>query len=95
MTESKTTSDPYGRDVHATEWAIILSDWQKSDAWVTAHLKGGATLGPGKVSRLPGAALDSVELRDPQRVASSGYRRETRWTFDLNDVAAITAEASR
>jgi hypothetical protein len=83
------------KTVDATEWAIILSDWKKSDAWVIVHLKGGVSLGPGKVSRLPGPGLDSAEVRDPNRVASSGYRRETRWTFDLNDVAAITAEASR
>ena len=87
--------DPHSRDVHATEWAITLSDWQKSDAWVTVHLKGGATLGPGKVSRLPGAALDSAELRDPRAETRSGYLREMRWTFDLTSVAAITAEASR
>lgn len=91
----QSTDDPYSRAVHTTEWVLILSDWKRSDAWVTVHLKGGATLGPGKVNRLPGPALDSAELRDPRAETASGYRREVRWTFDLNEVAAITAEASR
>lgn len=87
-------SDALDKHVHPTEWVIVLSDWKRSDAWVTVHLRGGGHLGPGKVSRLPGAALDSAELRDPSKVTHNG-RRETRWTFDLNDVAAITAEAPR
>ena len=86
--------DPYAHDVHATEWAIVLSDWKRSNAWVTIHLRGGVSLGPGKVNRIPGPGLDSAELHDPQRVTHNG-RRETKWTFDLNDVAAITAEAPR
>ena len=79
------------RAVHATEWVIILSDWKKSNANVTVHLRGGSTLGPGKVSRLPSVALDSAELRAEQSFVGP----EQRWTFDLSEVAAITAEASR
>lgn len=81
--------DYLDKNVHPTEWAIILSDWKKSDAWVTVHLKAGATLGPGKVTRLPSQALDSAEISTRSR-----HDPEKRWTFDLNDVAAITAEAS-
>lgn len=84
--------DPLDKHVHPTEWAVILGDWKRSDAWVTVHLRGGVTLGPGKVTRLPSAALDSVELTRPIRNVSE---REKRWTFDLNDLAAITVEASR
>lgn len=81
-------------EVNPTEWALILSDWRRADAWVTVHLRCGASLGAGKVTRLPGPGLDAAELRDPARVTASG-RRETKWTFDLNEVVAITAEAAR
>jgi hypothetical protein len=86
--------DPLAHVVHPTEWAVILCDWKRSDAWVTIHLRSGVSLGPGKVTRIPSQGLDSAELRDSQRVTVNG-RREARWTFDLNDVAAITAEESR
>lgn len=87
-----TETDAFSHGVHATEWALVLSDWKHCDAWVTVHLRGGVSLGPGQVTRLPGPGLDAAEIRDPQRVTVNG-RRETKWTFDLNDVAAITAEA--
>lgn len=80
--------------VHSTEWALILSDWARSNANVVVHLRGGVSLGPGKVTRLPGPGLDAAELHDPARATGNGCR-ETKWTFDLNDVAAITAEAPR
>jgi hypothetical protein len=89
-----TDTDPFNHGVHATEWALILSDWKRCDAWVTVHLRGGVSLGPGRVTRIPGSGLDAAEIRDPQRVTRDG-RRETKWTFDLNDVAAITAETAR
>lgn len=85
-------TDPLDKHVHATEWAIILSDWKRSDASVTVHLRSGVSLGPGKVTRLPSQVTDSAELTHHARHYSE---REKRWTFDLNDVAAITAEASR
>ncbi|WP_232676727.1 hypothetical protein [Nocardioides sp. R-C-SC26] len=85
--------DPLLHAVHPTEWALILRDWQRADAWVTVHLRG-VSLGPGKVTRLPGPGLDSAQLHDPQQVTVNG-RREVKWTFDLNDVMAVTAEASR
>lgn len=85
------TVDPLARAVHPTEWAIVLSDWKRSNAWVTVHMRGGASLGPGRVNRLPGKALDSAELHDP----GAYDRHEKRWTFDLGEVAAITAEARR
>lgn len=91
---SETLHDPLAHNVHATEWAIVLSDWKRCSAWVTVHLRGGVSHGPGQVTRIPGSGLDAAELRDPGRVTSNG-RRETKWTFDLNDVAAITAEAAR
>lgn len=77
------------KSVLPSEWNIILSDWKRSEARVTIHLRGGATLGPGEVSRLPNKALDSAELR-----VGHG-RSEVRWTFDPTEVAAITAEATR
>jgi hypothetical protein len=86
------SDDPLDKHVHPTEWAIILGDWKRSDAWVTVHLRSGATLGPGRVTRLPGVAIDSAELTHHARRHDE---REKRWTFDLNDVAALTAEASR
>lgn len=81
-------------EVHATEWAIVLSDWKRANADVTVHLRGGASLGPGKVTRLPSGALGSAEIRQPPGNIYDGLR-ETKWTFDLNDVVAITAVASR
>lgn len=87
--------DPLARAVHATEWAIILSDWKRSNADVTVHLRGGVSLGPGKVTRIPGGSgIDSAELHRARGNMYEGTR-ETKWTFDLNDVAAITAEATR
>lgn len=83
--------DPFAHAVHPTEWAIILSDWKRNNADVTVHLRSGATLGPGKITRLPGKALDSAELHARRTYAQP----ETKWTFDLNDVAAVTAEATR
>lgn len=77
--------------VGANEWFLILSDWKRSDANVTVHLRGGVSLGPGKVTRLPSAALDSAEIRHDGDYA----RPETRWTFNLHEVVAITAEAHR
>lgn len=82
----------FDKHVHPTEWALILSDWKRSGAGVTVHLRNGVTLGPGNVTRLPNAASDSAELTHHARHYSE---REKRWTFDLNDVAAITAEAAR
>lgn len=81
--------DYLDKKVHPTEWAVILGDWKRSDAWVTVHLRSGADLGPGKVTRLPSQALDSAEISTGSR-----HTPEKRWTFDLNEVAAITAEAS-
>lgn len=86
--------DPFDKHVHPTEWAIVLSDWKRSNANVTVHLRNGTSLGPGKVTRLPSQALDSAELTARAAYGSYGDP-ETRWTFDLNDVAAITAKASR
>lgn len=80
--------------VHNTEWALVLSDWKRANADVTVHLRGGVSLGPGKVTRIPGPGLDTAELHDPQRVTHDG-RRQTKWTFDLSEVAGITAEAAR
>lgn len=86
-----TEYDPLAHHVHPTELAVILSDWKRNNANVTVHLRSGVSLGPGRVTRLPGKALDSAELH-----ATRTYERpETKWTFDLNDVAAITAEATR
>ena len=82
------------KNVHPTEWAIVLSDWKRSNANVTVHLRTGVDLGPGKVTRLPNQALDSAELTRHAGYGTYG-EPEKRWTFDLNDVAAITAEASR
>lgn len=74
--------------VHPTEWVLVLSDWKRAGADVTVHLRGGGTLGPGKVTRLPGPGLDAAELHAP-----AYSQRETKWTFDLSEVAAITAVA--
>lgn len=74
--------------VHSTEWALVLADWRRANAWVTVHLRGGISLGPGRVDRLPGPGLDAAQLHDSRHP-------ETKWTFDLTDVMAITAEASR
>lgn len=88
-----TDHDPLAHHVHPTEWAIILSDWRRNEADVTVHLRSGATLGPGKVSAIPSSSgvIDSAQLHARRRYD----RPETKWTFDLNDVAAITAEATR
>lgn len=75
--------------VDGTEWTLVLSDWKRCGADVTIHLRGGVSLGPGKVTQLPGAALDSAQLGALQEVT----RREIKWTFDLSEVAAITAVA--
>lgn len=80
--------------VDPTEWALVLSDWKRAGADVTVHLRSGVSLGPGKVSRLPSTALDGAELH-AQRQGTYDGRRETKWTFDLTEVAAITAEAAR
>lgn len=74
--------------VHGTEWALVLADWKRANAVVTVHLRRGVSLGPGKVTRLPGGVLDAAEIHDTRHP-------ETKWTFDLSEVAAITAEAPR
>lgn len=79
--------------VHATEWVLVLADWKRVNADVTVHLRGGVSLGPGKVTTLPSAGLDSAVLHARQRVTHDG-RRETKWTFDPSEIAAITAEAT-
>lgn len=80
----------------ATWWALVLSDWKRSDAFVTVHLRGGVTLGPGKITRIPSAAAgESAQLHDPHRITLDGRHWETKWDFDLSQVAAITAEARR
>lgn len=82
--------DTFAYHVHPTEWALVLGDWRRANADVTVHLRSGVSLGPGKVTRIPGPGLDAAELHD----RTIGCR-ETKWTFDLNDVTAITAEAAR
>lgn len=75
--------------VHGTEWALVLSDWRRANADVSVHLRGGVSLGPGKVDRLPGPGLDAAQLIGFEPVT----RAAIKWTFDLAEVAAITAVA--
>jgi len=75
-------------DVLPSEWALILADWRRCSATVEIYLRGGAVLGPGRVDSLPRSGLDSAQLIG----RSDG--RETKWTFDLAEVAAIKAVAS-
>lgn len=78
--------------VHATEWVLVLADWQRANADVTIHLRGGGAVGPGKVAALPRSGLDSVVLHNRQVVTSEG-RREVKWTIDPAEIAAVTAVA--
>lgn len=79
--------------IHPTEWVLILSDWKKANADVTVHLRGGVSLGPGKVTHLPGSGMDSVGLHRFAHTVEYERIPETKWTFDLTEVAAITAVA--
>ena len=91
-------SEPSKYDVGPSEWVIILSDWKRSDADVEVHLRSGQTLGPGKVTRLPGGdAIGSGELTRREGRTGLGYgsEPERRWTFDAREIVAITATAAR
>lgn len=71
----------------ASWWALVLSDWRRSNATVTVHLRGGAVLGPGRVMRVG----SSSSGESGQLESYNGH--QTKWDFDLTEVAAITAEA--
>ena len=86
---SITTNKAEPISVHGTEWALVLSDWRRAGADVTVHLRGGVSLGPGRVDRLPGSGLDSAQLVGTEAVS----RAQIKWTFDLSEIAAITAVA--
>ncbi|WP_028474071.1 hypothetical protein [Nocardioides alkalitolerans] len=85
---------PEGKyEVSPAEWALVLSDWKRSDANVTVHLRGGISVGPGKVTNIPGGVIASGGLRAAARSPYGDPDR--RWTFDVREVIAVTAEAAR
>lgn len=76
-------------------WAVLLLDWRRSNADVMIYLRGGATLGPGKVSRIGTRQMgESWQLHDPAQVTVDG-RREVKWDFDAREVIAVRAVAPR